>query len=254
MTDMKALQVTGHGRPGRCWPCAPSTGPSRGRGRSGCGWARLAQLQRHRPVPGQAGLGARRRRRSRWAWMSAGWSTRSGEGAEAWLGRRVVAITKTALGGIAEYAIAPAVSVFDAPDRLRRRRGDRLPADLPDLAPGPVPPGPAARPARRWWCTRRPAGWARPASSWARRPGPGSSPWPAGRRRARCAPSLGRRPGHRPHGRGLRRGGAGRHRRRRRRRGLRPGRRGLRRAVVAVHGPRAAGTWPSASPTTTTTA
>ena len=30
-----------------------------------------------------------------------------GDGAEEWLGRRVVAITKTALGGIAEYAIAP---------------------------------------------------------------------------------------------------------------------------------------------------
>jgi NADPH2:quinone reductase len=30
----------------------------------------------------------------------------------------VVAITKTALGGIAEYAIAPAISVFDAPEQL----------------------------------------------------------------------------------------------------------------------------------------
>jgi NADPH2:quinone reductase len=42
----------------------------------------------------------------------------TGEGAEHWLGKRVVAITKTALGGIAEFAIAPAVSVFDAPDHL----------------------------------------------------------------------------------------------------------------------------------------
>ncbi|HUD18497.1 MAG TPA: NADPH:quinone oxidoreductase family protein [Acidimicrobiales bacterium] len=42
----------------------------------------------------------------------------TGEGAEHWLGKRVVAITKTALGGIAEFAIAPAVSVFDAPDQL----------------------------------------------------------------------------------------------------------------------------------------
>jgi NADPH2:quinone reductase len=38
-----------------------------------------------------------------------------GTGAESWLGKRVVAITKTALGGIAEYALADAVSVFDAP-------------------------------------------------------------------------------------------------------------------------------------------
>ena len=42
----------------------------------------------------------------------------AGEGAEAWLGKRVVAITNTALGGIAEYAIAPAISVFDAPEQL----------------------------------------------------------------------------------------------------------------------------------------
>ena len=42
----------------------------------------------------------------------------AGAGAEEWIGQRVVAITKTALGGIAEYAIAPAVSVFDAPPEL----------------------------------------------------------------------------------------------------------------------------------------
>jgi NADPH2:quinone reductase len=34
------------------------------------------------------------------------------------VGKRVVAITKTALGGIAEFAIAPAVSVFEAPAQL----------------------------------------------------------------------------------------------------------------------------------------
>jgi NADPH2:quinone reductase len=39
----------------------------------------------------------------------------AGPGGEAWLGQRVVAITKMALGGIAEYAIADAVSVFAAP-------------------------------------------------------------------------------------------------------------------------------------------
>jgi NADPH2:quinone reductase len=42
----------------------------------------------------------------------------TGAGAERWLGQRVVAITKTALGGIAEYAIAPEVSVFNAPAEL----------------------------------------------------------------------------------------------------------------------------------------
>src|SRR5258708_25914067 len=39
----------------------------------------------------------------------------AGRGCEAWLGKRVVAITKMALGGIAEYAIADGVSVFAAP-------------------------------------------------------------------------------------------------------------------------------------------
>ncbi len=47
----------------------------------------------------------------------------AGEGAESWLGKRVVAITKTALGGIAEFAIAPAVSVFDAPEELDDAEG-----------------------------------------------------------------------------------------------------------------------------------
>jgi NADPH2:quinone reductase len=42
----------------------------------------------------------------------------AGDAAEAWLGRRVVAITTTALGGIAEYALADAVAVFDAPESL----------------------------------------------------------------------------------------------------------------------------------------
>src|SRR5258707_12017717 len=39
----------------------------------------------------------------------------AGRGCEAWLGKRVVAITKMALGGIAEYAVADGVSVFAAP-------------------------------------------------------------------------------------------------------------------------------------------
>jgi NADPH2:quinone reductase len=42
----------------------------------------------------------------------------TGEGAEHLLGRRVVGITTMALGGIAESALAPAHSVFDAPAKL----------------------------------------------------------------------------------------------------------------------------------------
>jgi NADPH2:quinone reductase len=41
-----------------------------------------------------------------------------GEGAEAWLGERVVAITQMAQGGIADYALAPLDSVFAAPPEL----------------------------------------------------------------------------------------------------------------------------------------
>lgn len=42
----------------------------------------------------------------------------AGPGAEQWLGRRVVAVSKDALGGIAEYTVAPAGGVFDAPPLL----------------------------------------------------------------------------------------------------------------------------------------
>ncbi len=42
----------------------------------------------------------------------------AGAGGEKWLGRRVVAITQMAQGGLAEYALAPLASVFDAPEGL----------------------------------------------------------------------------------------------------------------------------------------
>jgi NADPH:quinone reductase len=41
-----------------------------------------------------------------------------GPGAEDWAGRRVVATTKGAHGGFAEYAICPTVSAFDMPDAI----------------------------------------------------------------------------------------------------------------------------------------
>ncbi|MEM7410903.1 MAG: zinc-binding dehydrogenase [Myxococcota bacterium] len=43
---------------------------------------------------------------------------RGGEGVEDWAGRRVVAMTKQATGGWAEFAICPAVSAFDVPDAI----------------------------------------------------------------------------------------------------------------------------------------
>lgn len=42
----------------------------------------------------------------------------AGDGAEAWLNKRVVAITQMAKGGLAEFALAPMDSVFDAPEEL----------------------------------------------------------------------------------------------------------------------------------------
>jgi NADPH2:quinone reductase len=42
----------------------------------------------------------------------------TGQGAAEWVGRRVVAMTKQSLGGLAEYAIAPATGTFDAPPEL----------------------------------------------------------------------------------------------------------------------------------------
>lgn len=42
----------------------------------------------------------------------------AGEGAEGWVGRRVVAICTMAMGGIADAAVAPVASVFDAPPEL----------------------------------------------------------------------------------------------------------------------------------------
>jgi NADPH:quinone reductase len=42
----------------------------------------------------------------------------AGDGAGEWVGRRVVAVAKDALGAIAEYAVAPVGGVFDAPPGL----------------------------------------------------------------------------------------------------------------------------------------
>src|SRR3954454_11657313 len=41
-----------------------------------------------------------------------------GDGTDAWLGRRVVAMPKGANGGYAEYAVCPAVSTFAMPDSI----------------------------------------------------------------------------------------------------------------------------------------
>src|SRR4029077_15098282 len=42
----------------------------------------------------------------------------AGEGAGEWVGRRVVAMAKQSLGGLAEFAVAPVTGTFDAPPSL----------------------------------------------------------------------------------------------------------------------------------------
>jgi NADPH2:quinone reductase len=112
---MKALQVTAHGRPRDVLAVReverPEPGPGEVRVRVGAASLNFNDIDRclgklvSVPTPPPFTLGM----------DVCGVVDATGDGAEGWLGRRVVAITKTALGGIAEYAIAPAVSVFDAP-------------------------------------------------------------------------------------------------------------------------------------------
>jgi NADPH:quinone reductase len=115
---MKALQVTAHGRPGEVLAVRtverPEPGPGEVRVEVRAASLNFNDIDRCRgklvsvPTPPPYTLGM----------DVCGIVDATGEGAERWLGQRVVAITKTALGGIAEYAIAPAVSVFDAPPQL----------------------------------------------------------------------------------------------------------------------------------------
>jgi len=118
MTSMRAVQVTSHGRPGEVLAVRTVDRPEPEAGevrvRVGAASLNFNDIDRCRgnlvsvPTPPPFTLGM----------DVCGVVDAVGEGAEKWLDRRVVAITKTALGGIAEYAIAPAVSVFDAPTQL----------------------------------------------------------------------------------------------------------------------------------------
>jgi NADPH2:quinone reductase len=115
---MKALQVTVHGRPGEVLAIRtierPEPGPGEVRVKVGAASLNFNDIDRCRgklvsvPTPPPFTLGM----------DVCGVVDAAGDGAESWVGKRVMAITKTALGGIAEYAIAPAVSVFDAPEQF----------------------------------------------------------------------------------------------------------------------------------------
>jgi NADPH2:quinone reductase len=116
MATMRALRVTRNGSPGEVLAVdevdSPHPGAGEVRVRVGAASLNFNDIDRCRgklvsvPTPPPYTLGM----------DVCGIVDEVGAGAESWLGRRVVAITKDALGGIAECAIAPAVSVFDAPE------------------------------------------------------------------------------------------------------------------------------------------
>jgi NADPH2:quinone reductase len=115
---MRALQVTRHGSPGEVLAVVEVDTPEPEAGevrvRVAAGSLNFNDIDRCRgnlvsvPTPPPFTLGM----------DVCGVVDAAGPGAEEWIGRRVVAITKNALGGLAEYAIAPATSVFDAPEQL----------------------------------------------------------------------------------------------------------------------------------------
>ena len=148
----------------------------------------------------------------------------AGAGAEHLIGRRVVAISKDALDGIAEYTVAPAAAVFDAPPELSDdeaaaflipfhtthlalfRRGHLVEGETLLVHSGASGLGTAAIQLG--------------AAAGARVIATVSSA-----EKAALCRSLGADGGHRPHPGGLRRRGVRRDRRGRRARGVRPGRR-----------------------------
>ena len=115
MADMKALQVTRHGPPGEVLEVRtverPEPGANEVRVKVRAASLNFNDIDRARgnlvsvPTPPPFTLGM----------DVCGEVDAVGPGAETWLGKRVVAITKNALGGIAEYALADAISVFEAP-------------------------------------------------------------------------------------------------------------------------------------------
>jgi NADPH2:quinone reductase len=118
MADMRALQVTRNGPPGEVLEVRTVARPVPGDGQVlvevGAASLNFNDIDRclgklvSVPTPPPYTLGM----------DVCGVVTEAGAGAEQWLGTRVVAITTTALGGIAEYALADAVSVFEAPEGL----------------------------------------------------------------------------------------------------------------------------------------
>ena len=189
MAEMRALQVTRHGQPGDVLAVRslerPEPGPNEVRVKVSAASLNFNDIDRCRgnlvsvPTPPPFTLGM----------DVCGVVDAAGEGAEAWLGQRVVAITKNALGGIADYAIADAISVFDAPEQFDDAEATAFLLTFQTSHLALFKRG-RLGPARPWSCTRPPAGSARRGSSSERPPVLASSPWPAARRREPSAPHL----------------------------------------------------------------
>jgi NADPH2:quinone reductase len=115
---MRALRVLRNGPPGEVCEVAevpvPEPGPGQVRVRVAAGSLNFNDIDRCHgrvttiPMPPPFTLGM----------DVCGVVDAAGAGGDAWIGRRVVAITQLAQGGLAEYAIAPLGTVFDAPEGL----------------------------------------------------------------------------------------------------------------------------------------
>ncbi len=115
---MRALQVSRNGRPSEALEvvdiAAPEPGPGQVRVAVSAGSLNFNDIDRCHgrvttiPMPPPFILGM----------DVCGTVDAAGDGAEAWVGKRVVAITQMAKGGLAEYALSPLDSVFDAPPEL----------------------------------------------------------------------------------------------------------------------------------------
>ena len=115
---MKALQVVRHGRPSEALEIVdlplPEPGPGAVRIRVSAATLNFNDVDRcygrtttvKPPLPFTLGMDV------------AGVVDAAGEGGETWLGKRVCAITSAAMGGLADFALAPLDSVFEAPDEL----------------------------------------------------------------------------------------------------------------------------------------
>ncbi len=115
---MKAVQVTKHGRPAEVVKVEDVETPEPGPGEVRIA-VRAASVNFGDTARARGGVAAVMLKPPFTLGMDVcGVVEAAGPGGEPWIGRRVVAMTKMALGGMAERALAPVTSVFEAPTPL----------------------------------------------------------------------------------------------------------------------------------------